>query len=376
MTADSALLRTSLADIHEAAGAKMVPFGGWLMPVQYDGILAEHQQTRTSAGLFDLSHMGRLRIEGEGALDLIQMAATNDASRLKPGAIQYSLFCNERGGVIDDILVYRLEDGWRLVVNASNRVRVVAHLETLAKDLGSKAQVVDETFETALLGVQGPLAEDVLQAIVSSELSGLSYYHARPETVRLSAIIEGRPALISRTGYTGEDGFEIMVDAENGVALWTLLVGDERVGPVGLGARDTLRLEAGMSLYGHELNEDRTPYQAGLGRVIKLEKGDFVGRDALAQAAEQPSDRLVGLAFAPGAVPRQGNQVHRGDATVGEVASGTFSPTLHHPIATAYVAPEATDKGAELSVSIRDRATPARVVSLPFVPHRTKTRNG
>ena len=375
--ADAPLFRTPLTAAHEAAGAKMVPFGGWLMPVQYDGILAEHQQTRTSAGLFDLSHMGRLRVDGAGALDLIQLATTNDASKLATGAIHYSLVCNDRGGVIDDILVYRLEGEWRLVVNASNRLRVVAHLAALARSLSTPAELIDETLDTALLGLQGPAAESVLQPLVSSELSGLGYYRARPETIRLSAIGDGQPALISRTGYTGEDGFEIMVDASIAAELWSVLLGDERVGAVGLGARDTLRLEAGMPLYGHELNENRTPYEAGLERVVKLDKVAFVGREALGRVtAQPPGDRLVGLTFDQGAVPRQGNSVHRGEISVGEIASGTFSPSLRRPIATAYVSAEASQPDTALTVEIRDKPVPARVVSLPFVPHRTKIRRG
>jgi aminomethyltransferase len=369
------LLRTPLTLAHEAAGARMVPFGGWLMPVSYTSILAEHQHTRGAAGLFDLSHMGRLRIEGSAALDLIQEAVTNDAGRLRPGGIQYALMCNDHGGIIDDVLVYRLADDWSLVVNASNRLRVLHHLQALAESHPG-ATIRDDTFETALLGIQGPQAEEVLQPLVSSELEGLGYYRARADQIRFSGTDAAHDVLISRTGYTGEDGFEITIAASDAVDLWSALCTDERVEPAGLGARDTLRLEAGMPLYGHELSDERTPYEAGLERFVKLDKGNFVGRDALVRLAERaPETRLIGLSFEPGVIPRQGNAVLLEGRSAGEVASGTFSPTLQRPIATAYVTPPAAEAD-RLSVSVRDRDITARVVSLPFVPHRTKTRRG
>lgn len=295
------LLRTPLAGRHEALGARMVPFSGWVMPIQYTGIVAEHAHTRSAASAFDLSHMGRLRVDGADALALIQQATTNDASRLDVGAAQYSLICNEDGGVIEDLIVYRLEDGWLLVVNASNRVRVISHLDALAERLSCSARVRDETFDVALIGIQGPASEDVLAPLVDVDLAGLRYYRA----------VVGRwlpgnvPTTVSRTGYTGEDGFELMIEATAAESVWDRLVSDDRVAPAGLGARDTLRLEAGMALYGHELSEDVTPYEARLGRVVRLNKGPFVGRDALAALSDRDAPRqLVGLGFESGAVPR------------------------------------------------------------------------
>lgn len=376
------LLRTPLAAAHEALGAKMVPFCGWLMPVQYGSIVAEHLHTRAWAGLFDLSHMGRLRVTGPEAANLLQRATTNDVTRAPEGGAQYSLLCNEQGGVLDDLLVYRLKDEWRLIVNAVNRVRVVAHFEAIRDEIACDADIQDETLTTALLGLQGPHAERVLQPLVDGDLSALGYYRARWDVLSIAGRPEPGPhpwplpqlpALISRTGYTGEDGFEVAVDAEHAGGLWKALLSDERVQPVGLGARDTLRLEAGMALYGHELNEGITPYEAGLGRVVKLDKGDFIGREALVELNHTPPRRsLIGLTFEPGAIPRAGCAVHRKGTLVGEVASGTFSPTLRRPIATAYVGSDAAEPGAELAVSIRNAQVPSRVVSLPFVPHHTK----
>ncbi|HEY3117169.1 MAG TPA: glycine cleavage system aminomethyltransferase GcvT [Chloroflexota bacterium] len=380
----SSELRTPLAAVHEALGARMVPFSGWLMPVQYTSIVAEHLHTRTSASLFDLSHMGRLRISGSGAQALLQHATTNDVSRLAEGGAQYTLACNEDGGIIEDLIVYRFADSWQLIVNAANRVRILGHLESLRDRHEYYARIEDETFATALIGLQGPLSQEILQPLVDSDLTDLGYYHARAALLSLAPGArphpnplpggEAVPALISRTGYTGEDGFELGLDADEAEMIWQALLDDPRVQPAGLGARDTLRLEAGMALYGHELTEDINPYQAGLQRVVKLAKGDFVGRRALETLSRSPPTRsLIGLEFERGAVPRAGYTVHQGGQVVGEVASGTFSPTLNRPIATAYVQAPTPEPGVELAVSIRNGLVPARVVSLPFVPHHTKS---
>jgi aminomethyltransferase len=403
MTDRGNLLETPLAATHQALGARMVPFSGWLMPIQYAGIVAEHTHTREAAGLFDLSHMGRLTITGPDAVPLLQYATTNDVTRLEEGAIHYTLICNERGGVVEDLLVYRYPDAWRLVVNASNRLRVLEILGGAIEQQRFNAGVQDDTFDLALIAVQGPQSEAVLQPLVAGDLAALGYYHARhdrltvaldraqfevqalpatpkvdvasPETGRQPGD-DGTPVLISRTGYTGEDGFEVIVAASVAPALWGMLLSDARVRPVGLGARDTLRLEAGMALYGHELTEDVTPYEARLGRVVRLDKGSFLGRNALVGLREQPpARRLVGLRFAAGAVPRASYAVRRGAESVGEIASGTFSPTLRLPIATAYVRTDCADAGAELAVAIRDTEVPAQVVPLPFVPHHTKRAN-
>lgn len=367
------LFRTPLAAAHEALGARMVPFAGWLMPIQYSGIVAEHLHSRSAAGLFDLSHMGRLNITGSDAETLAQRATTNNVARLDAGAAQYSLICNEDGGVVEDLLVYRLHDEWRLVVNASNRVRVVALLRELGDRLGLDARVEDQTVELGLLGLQGPVSEAVLQPLVEGDLSRLRYYHARWDVLTTPNPRTRTPVLLSRTGYTGEDGFELVVESEQAPAVWEALLADERVRPVGLGARDTLRLEAGMALYGHELTEDVNPFEAGLGRVVRLDKGPFIGGEALRRLAAAPASRkLVGLSFEPGAVPRAGCAVNRNGKQVGEVASGTFSPTLRRPIASAYVRSEDVGPGVELTVTIRGSEAQATVAPLPFVPHRTK----
>jgi aminomethyltransferase len=359
----------------------MVPFSGWSMPVQYEGIVAEHTHARQAAGLFDLSHMGRLTIEGPDAEALIQSTTTNDITRLAEGAIHYTLICNDQGGVVEDLLVYRYPDTWRLVVNASNRPRVLEILDRVIEQQGFTARVQDDTFDSALIAIQGPDSEAVLQPYVAGDLHGLAYYHARydrlttpPDAAAPSD--PGAPVMVSRTGYTGEDGFEVIVDAAVAPALWGILLADPRVRPVGLGARDTLRLEAGMALYGHELTEDVTPYEARLGRVVRLEKGAFLGSNALAGLRDRPPARqLVGLRFGTGAIPRAGYRVRREGEDIGEVASGTFSPTLREPIATAYVRTEFAEMGTPLGVVIRDTEVPARVVKLPFVPHHTRPAN-
>jgi aminomethyltransferase len=395
------LLRTPLAATHEALGARMTPFAGWLMPIQYAGIVAEHTHTREAAGLFDLSHMGRLTVTGPDAVQLLQYTTTNDVTRLEEGAIQYSLICNERGGVVEDLLVYRYSDAWRLVVNASNRVRVLEIFDDIVEQQRFHATEHDDTFELALLAVQGPQSEAVLQPLVEGDLGTLAYYHARSD--RLTTLLipsppsdviappgpagaepydpggghdvggDRTPILLSRTGYTGEDGFEVIIAAAAAPALWGMLLSDARVRPVGLGARDTLRLEAGMALYGHELTEDVTPFEARLGRVVRLDKGRFLGSNALAGLhGRPPARRLVGLRFSAGAVPRAGHPVRRGGEHVGEIASGTFSPTLRLPIATGYVRSDCAEEGIEVRVPVRDTEAPAHVVPLPFVPHHTK----
>lgn len=376
MSAAGALLKTALYPCHVAAGARMVEFGGWEMPIQYAGIRAEHLAVRSAVGVFDLSHMGRLHLRGPNALDLVQWLTTNDAARLAPGRAQYSLICAEDGGVLDDIIAYNLGDELLLVVNAANRPKI---LDWIARHragalAGLDADLHDATAETVMIGFQGPESERLLQAVVDVPLASLRYYAAVRGTVG------GRPALIARTGYTGEDGFELIVAAADGPAVWELLLeAREGVQPTacGLGARDTLRLEAGMPLYGHELDETVNPLEAGLGRVVKLDKGEFSGRAALATIAERGVERrLVGFELMAGGVPRQGYTVlaggEAGREVVGQVTSGNVSPSLGTPIGMAYVPSRLTEPGTELAVEIRGKPVPARVVTLPFYPHRTK----
>ena len=350
----------------------MVDFGGWEMPIQYKGIRAEHLAVRAGVGVFDLSHMGRLYVRGPDALRLVQWIATNDAGRLGRGRAQYSLICGERGQILDDIIVYNLGDELLLVVNASNRLKVLGWIDEQRTGplAGVDATIHDATFETAMIGFQGPESERLLQALVSVDLSTLRYYAA------LKGTVYRRNALIARTGYTGEDGFELIVSADDGPEVWDVLLEDGfGVQPVAaaLGARDTLRLEAGMPLYGHEIDEDANPFEAGLGRVVKLDKGEFAGSTALAAISETGVERrLVAFELTAGGVPRQGYPVLDGETAVGQVTSGNVSPSLGTPIGMAYVPTRLAEPGSEIAVEIRGKAVPARVTTLPFYAHTTK----
>jgi len=362
--AHETLLATPLADRHAALGAKIVEFAGWLMPLQYSGILEEHRAVRARAGLFDLSHMGELFVEGEEAGSGLAYALVSDPPSLAIGRAHYSMICAPDGGVIDDLIVYRLGlERFLIVANASNAAAVS---DALAERLaGCRAVLDDRSLATALVAIQGPLAAEVLAPLTDVALDGLRYYSIA------EGHVSGVAALVARTGYTGEDGFEVIVDVSDAVRVWDALLeaGAPRgVVPVGLGARDTLRLEAGMPLYGNELGRDATPYEAGLGRVVKLSaEGDFVGRAALERAqADGPRKRLVGLVVRGRGIARHGYPVFAGERATGVVTSGTLSPTLGEPIAMAYVAPSDAEPGTILAVGIRDQRVPAEVVALPF----------
>jgi aminomethyltransferase len=322
--------------------------------------------------VFDLSHMGRLHVQGAGARDLVQWLTTNDFYRLAEGRAQYSLICGEDGRILDDIIVYNLGPEILLVVNASNREKILAWIEQNRAGAlaGLEATIDDATLETAMIGFQGPESARLLQEIVDAPLDDLRYYAAVRTTVA------GHPSLVARTGYTGEDGFEVIVSADDGPPVWDILL-QERGGVTptacGLGARDTLRLEAGMALYGHEIDETTNPYEAGLGRVVRLQKGEFSGREALAPVAERGADRkLVGFELTTGGVPRQGYPIVADGAEVGRVTSGNMSPSLGKPIGMAYVPNDRSDVGTEIAVEIRGRNVPAQVVPLPFYEHRTR----
>jgi aminomethyltransferase len=358
------LLRTPLYDWHREHGARLVDFAGWEMPVQYTSITDEHNAVRTAAGLFDISHMGRLSFAGPGSLDLIQQVTTNNAATMKDGQVRYGLVCNERGGIRDDVLVYRWPYGWAMVVNASNREKIVAWLAEHSG--GRDVEISDRTRDTAMIAVQGPRALELCRGLTAADAGQLAYYHATPTTCK------GKPCVVSRTGYTGEDGLELMVAAGQAVVLWDDLIA-RGARPCGLGARDTLRLEAAMPLYGHELNEDTDPFQAGLAWAVKLDKGDFIGRDALLRRHEDPAlRRRVGLELQGKRIAREGSDVRRDGRPVGRVTSGTFSPTLGRVIALAYVEPDSTAAGTECAVDVRGKPEPARVVPLPFY-RRPKT---
>ncbi|HSM34409.1 MAG TPA: glycine cleavage system aminomethyltransferase GcvT [Anaerolineae bacterium] len=357
--------RTALHQLHAGLGARFTEFGGWDMPVRYGSIVEEHHAVRRAAGLFDLSHMGELRVSGPGAAAGLAWALASHPGRLAIGRAGYSLLCTPGGGIIDDLIVYRMaEHDFLVVPNASNREVVAAELgERLA---GHDAAVDDETLATSLLAVQGPAAAAILAGLTDLDLGRLSGYAAAETRVA------GMPALVARTGYTGEDGFELFVAWADGPLLWEALLAAGAEGGLvacGLGARDTLRLEAGMPLYGNELGRDTTPYEAGLGRVVKLDKpGDFVGRAALAAAAAAPRRSLVGLELLDRGIARHGYPVHLpGEvAACGEVTSGTQSPTLGVAIAMAYVPPDRAEVGTMVDVGIRASRVPARVVPLPF----------
>jgi aminomethyltransferase len=351
-------LRTPLYDWHVAHGARMVDFAGWDMPVQYTSIVEEHTTVRTAAGLFDISHMGRLSFAGADSLDLIQHVFTNNAATMKDFQVRYGLICNAHGGVRDDVLVYRWPYGWATVVNASNRTKIV---DWLAQYKGSRTvDVIDQTLTTCMIAVQGPKAVEMCRNLTAADPSTLAYYYATPTTYH------GKGCVVSRTGYTGEDGLEFMVAAEQGIELWEDLVA-RGAKPCGLGARDTLRLEAAMPLYGHELSEDIDPFQAGLAWAVKLDKGDFIGREALARRRQDPTLRQrIGLELEGKRIAREGAAVRAAGQEIGTVTSGSLPPTLNKVIAMAYVEPSYTAPGTSCEVDVRGKPAAARVVPLPF----------
>jgi aminomethyltransferase len=354
----SLALRTPLYDWHISHGARMVDFAGWDMPVQYTSIIEEHQAVRTAAGLFDISHMGRLSFGGADALALIQKVYTNNAAAMRHMQVRYGLICNDKGGIRDDVLVYRWPYGYAMVVNASNREKIVAWL---AQQQGTfKVEVQDQTLQTCMIAVQGPKALDLCRNLTEADASELGYYFAAPTRY------QGKNCVVSRTGYTGEDGVEYMVAAEQGKQLWEELI-KRGARPCGLAARDTLRLEAAMPLYGHELSEDIDPLQAGLGWAVKFDKDDFVGREALLGLRRGTvRRRRVGLELEGKRIAREGAAVTAGGQAIGQVTSGTFSPTKNMAIVMAYVDPKFTTPGTTCEVDVRGKPAPARVVPLPF----------
>ncbi|MGZ6259522.1 MAG: glycine cleavage system aminomethyltransferase GcvT [Candidatus Limnocylindrales bacterium] len=361
------VLRTPLYERHLAAGARLIEFSGWEMPVQYAGILEEHRAVRERAGLFDLSHMGELWLTGPGAGAALAFALVSDPPRLAVGRAHYSMMCVPDGGIVDDLIVYReAAERFLVVPNASNREAVArAFRERLG---GFQTAFDDASLRTALIAVQGPRAKAILGPLTDVELDGLPYYSIARGTAA------GVAAHVARTGYTGEDGFELFVAWADAPAVWDRLMeagAPEGLVPIGLGARDTLRLEAGMPLYGNELDLTPNPFEAGLGRVVKLDKpGDFVGRAALERVAEAgPRKALVGLVMRGRGIARHGYPVFvpaAADGPSGQITSGTASPTLGVPIAMAYVPPAAAALGTMVDVGVRDARVAAEVVSLPF----------
>lgn len=357
------LKRTPLYEEHAAAGAKLVPFAGYEMPVQYrSGILAEHQAVRLRAGLFDVSHMGEIYIRGPQALDLIQSVTTNDASTLVVGQAQYSVMCREDGGCIDDCIVYRFEDVYMIVVNASNRDKDRDWLYYNSEKFD--VEVTDKSDDIGLIALQGPKAQDILSRLTKASLDDIKYYHFGEGEVA------GARAIISRTGYTGEDGFELYVDAGDARKLWQRIMeagAPEGLIPAGLGARDSLRLEMGYALYGNDIDDRHTPLEAGLGWVTKLDKENFAGKQALVkQKSEGVRQRLVGFILKERGFPRHGYEVRWNGEAAGEVTSGTVSPSLEQGIGLAYVPVEASKAGSTIEIVVRDKPVAAEVTRPPF----------
>lgn len=360
---------TPLHDVHRDLGARMMAFAGFEMPVQYDSIVDEHMAVRNQAGLFDVSHMGELLVRGPNALELIQTVVTNDASTLYDGRAMYTVMCTPEGGIIDDLIVYRrAEDLYMLVLNAANVQRDV---EWIRDHNSVGADLEDVSDETALLALQGPRSLEIAQPLLEDNLDELSFYHFWE--LDSGEFLECDHALVSRTGYTGEIGLELYVDASDAADVWTRLLDvgrDQGLRPAGLGARDTLRLEAGLCLHGNDITEQTNPYEAGLGWLVKLDKGDFVGREALASIHENgPSRTLVGFVAMERGIPRHDHVIQSSEGRpIGVVTSGTQSPVLEKGIGLGYVPNEATytDPGQPLRIASKRRTFEAEVVKPPF----------
>ena len=359
------LHKTPLFDRHTALGARMMEFGGWSMPLQYSGIVEEHRAAREAAALFDTCHMGEVDVEGPEALSLLEKTTIRPIENLLTGRMRLTVITNDRGGIIDDLTVYRLaHDRFRLVFNASNREKAVDWLNAVRERVGlNGAAVTDRTMETGKIDLQGPRSREILRPITGDGPGALRYYHF------LETDIEGVPVLISRSGYTGEDGFEIYVPWEKTFFFWDLILREGKkagILPAGLGARDTLRVEAGMMLYGHELSEDVTPLEVVYDKLVNL-SGDFTGVQVLRKEEEEGSKRkLVGLEMTGRGIPREGYPVLAGGRQVGVVTSGTYGITVQKSIGMAFVTPEYARVGETLAVQIRGKEVPARVVELPF----------
>jgi len=362
-TAATTLKRTPLYEQHVALGARLVEFGGWEMPVQYSSILEEHRAVRTNAGLFDVSHMGEFKVEGPDALAYLQHLVPNDVSRLAINQALYTQICLPNGGTIDDLIIYKLEDShYMLVVNAANIDKDFAWVEKQARDF--QVLLTNQSNNTALLALQGPEAQSILQALTEVDLSTIRYYHSAP------GLVNSINCIISRTGYTGEDGFELYCASSDVSKLWDMLLAagkDRGLLPAGLGARDTLRLEASYCLYGHELDEQTNPLEASLGWTVKLNKNEFIGHDALLEVKEQGLKRkLIGIEMVDRGVCRGGYTIYDDDQQIGALTSGAPSPTLNKNIGMGYVEVSYAIVGKPVYVDIRGKRAAAQIVALPF----------
>jgi aminomethyltransferase len=358
---NTALRRTALYDVHKALGAKIVPFAGYEMPVSYPaGITVEHKAVREGCGLFDVSHMGEFVIYGDKRVDFVNYVTTNDVKALADGQVHYSTILYENGTIVDDCLVYKMADRIVMVVNASNIDKDLAHISKYASKFGVTIGNISD--EIALLALQGPKAESILQPLVDIDLSKIGYYwHSWGH-------VKGMHSLISRTGYTGEDGFELYFDPKFAKQIWDVLIGTGQVTPAGLGARDTLRLEMGMALYGNDINDQVSPLEANLGWLTKINKGDFVGKEVLVkQKADGLTNRLVMFTMDDGrSIARHGYPVFYEGRRIFEVCSGTMSPSLNIPIGTTYLPMAGTKEGTKFEVEIRGKRASATVVKAPF----------
>jgi aminomethyltransferase len=362
-TAATSLKRTPLYEQHVALGARIVEFSGFEMPVQYSSILDEHRAVRTHAGLFDVSHMGEFKVEGPDALAFLQHLVPNDVSRLADYQALYTQLCLPDGGTIDDLIIYHLaENHYMLVVNAGNIDKDFAWVEEQSRIFD--VQVVNQSDATALLALQGPEAQTILQTLTEEDLSGIRYYHFKP------GVVDGVNCIISRTGYTGEDGFELYCASVDVVKLWNDLLAagkDRGLLAAGLGARDTLRLEASYCLYDHELNEQTNPLEAGLGWTVKLNKGDFIGHDALVKFKEEGLKRkLIGIEMIERGIPRGGYAIYDNERRIGTLTSGAPAPTLNKNIGMGYIDVADAIVGKTVQIDIRGKRTAAQIVALPF----------
>ena len=356
--------QTAFYEIHKSLGAKIVEFAGYEMPVQYSGIIAEHLTVRNNVGVFDVSHMGEFQVRGKDALQFLQTTTVNDVAKLKEGKVQYSAMCYADGGIVDDLLVYHAGDHYMLVVNASN---IQKDFDWLLSQRKGDVQLKNVSDEYSLLAVQGPKSLETIQKLTAVPLSTIEYYHFKPGTVA------GIPTIISRTGYTGELGFELYFDssAATGKKVWDAVfdAGKEfGIGPIGLGARDTLRLEMGFCLYGNDIDQTTHPLEAGLGWITKLNKGDFIGKGPMMKAKEAGlKRRLVGLTLPEKNIARHGYSIASRNSTIGHITSGTFSPSLQKSVALGYVDAALAEPGSVVSVPIRGKSVDASVVAIPFL---------
>jgi len=362
--------KTPFNEIHKKLGAKMVEFAGYEMPVQYSGIVNEHKRVRESVGVFDVSHMGEFFVTGKDGESFLQKNTINDVTKLVPGRAQYTALVNEGGTLLDDLIIYKFEDKYMIVANASN---IDKDFKAFSSRLAGNVKLEDASDKTALLSIQGPKSVETMQKLTDTDLSTIKYYHFAEGKVA------GLDAIISRTGYTGELGFEVFLDV-NGVAsacekLWNAVFdagNDFGILPIGLGARDTLRLEMGYCLYGNDIDETTNPIEAGLGWITKTDKGDFVGRDPILKAKQNVARKLVGFKMDENAIPRHGYEIQNDGVKTGHVTSGTFSPSLELGIGMGYVDVNTGSENGQIQINVRGKRARAHVVTLPFVPGRSR----